>query len=79
MANSDKTTYVGGGILLPFLAVLFIGLKLTGQISWSWLWVLSPIWGPFAVGLAIALLCGLAAVFCLGIAAILSWVGQSKG
>ena len=28
------------------LAVLFIGLKLTGYISWSWLWVLSPLWIP---------------------------------
>lgn len=33
-----------GGILSPLLAVLFIGLKLTGHIDWSWMWVLSPIW-----------------------------------
>ena len=26
------------------LTVLFIGLKLTGYIDWSWWWVLSPIW-----------------------------------
>jgi hypothetical protein len=26
------------------LTVLFIGLKLTGHITWSWLWVLSPLW-----------------------------------
>jgi len=26
------------------LLILFIGLKLTGYIAWSWLWVLSPIW-----------------------------------
>lgn len=26
------------------LAVLFIGLKLTGYINWSWLWVLCPLW-----------------------------------
>lgn len=26
------------------LTLLFIGLKLTGCISWSWLWVLSPLW-----------------------------------
>lgn len=31
------------------LAVLFIGLKLTNAIQWSWLWVLSPIWIPFAI------------------------------
>lgn len=27
------------------LTLLFIGLKLTGFIDWSWLWVLSPVWG----------------------------------
>jgi hypothetical protein len=27
-----------------WLTILFIGLKLTGQITWSWWWVLSPLW-----------------------------------
>lgn len=26
------------------LLVLFIALKLTGVIDWSWWWVLSPVW-----------------------------------
>ena len=26
------------------LGLIFITLKLTGLISWSWIWVLSPIW-----------------------------------
>ena len=37
---------------LPFLTLLgliFITLKLTGSIAWSWLWVLAPFWLPFAV------------------------------
>lgn len=43
---------------LPFLLFLiFLVLKLTGYIAWSWLWVTSPIWLPLAVGLLIAL-CG---------------------
>lgn len=29
--------------------VLFIGLKLTGLTDWSWWWVLSPVWVPFAL------------------------------
>jgi len=33
------------------LALLFIGLKLGGAISWPWLWVLSPLW----IGAAIAI------------------------
>lgn len=28
------------------LTVLFIGLKLTNNITWSWWWVLSPTWIP---------------------------------
>jgi len=31
---------VSGGIL----TILFIALKLIGYISWSWIWILSPIW-----------------------------------
>lgn len=27
---------------LPALTLLFIALKLTGYIAWSWFWVLSP-------------------------------------
>jgi hypothetical protein len=30
------------------LFLLFLGLKLTGQIAWSWWWITAPIWGPFA-------------------------------
>jgi hypothetical protein len=33
------------------LAVLFIGLKLSNHIQWSWLWVLSPIWIGFLLAL----------------------------
>lgn len=31
------------------LLLLFIGLKLSGVISWSWWWVLSPFWIPLAI------------------------------
>ncbi len=29
------------------LAIVFITLKLTGYITWPWLWVLAPLWIPF--------------------------------
>ena len=35
------------------LAILFIGLKLTGYIAWSWWWVLAPIWGPLVLAVLI--------------------------
>lgn len=42
---------------LPLLGILFIGLKLTDHIDWSWLWVLAPFWLPLGVVLGfIALL-----------------------
>ncbi len=34
------------------LAIVFIILKLLGKITWSWWWVLSPIW--ISAGLVIA-------------------------
>ena len=37
--------------LIDALAVLFIALKLTGVINWSWLWVLSPIWADILVAI----------------------------
>jgi len=37
------------GMLVPLLTTLFIGLKLLGSITWSWWWVLSPLWLPLVV------------------------------
>ena len=46
------------GITLPLLLVLFVGLKLAGVISWSWWWVLSPIWMPLLLlGFILVLIC----------------------
>lgn len=54
MSNSGGTS--GGGIgFCGMLAILFIGLKLTGHIAWSWWWVLSPLWIPFALAIVIVL------------------------
>lgn len=34
----------GGLGLCGVLTIVFVVLKLTGVISWSWWWVLSPVW-----------------------------------
>ncbi len=34
---------------LGLLTVLFVGLKLTNFIAWSWWWVLAPTWVPLLV------------------------------
>lgn len=31
------------------LTLIFITLKLVGTITWSWWWVLSPMWVPLAI------------------------------
>lgn len=42
---SKSSSSSSGGIgFTGLLTVLFIGLKLTNHIDWSWLWVLSPLW-----------------------------------
>jgi uncharacterized protein (DUF983 family) len=40
--KNENTNYGIGFVGL--LTILFIGLKLTGTITWSWFWVLSPLW-----------------------------------
>jgi hypothetical protein len=52
MSNTSSSS--GGGIgFCGLLAILFIGLKLTGHITWSWLWVLSPLWIPLVIVLSL--------------------------
>lgn len=56
MANSNVSSTGGGGIgFFGLLGIVFIVLKLTGYINWSWWIVLSPIWGSILVGLLIFL------------------------
>lgn len=39
-----------GGIgFCGLLTIVFIVLKLTKYIDWSWLWVFSPLWIPVAL------------------------------
>lgn len=52
--NDDKTTYRGIGFC-GALTIAFVVLKLCGVIHWHWLWVLAPLWIPFAIALAIIL------------------------
>lgn len=38
------------------LTLIFVAAKLFGAIAWSWLWVLSPLWIGFAIGLVLVVL-----------------------
>ena len=44
------------GVFWTLLQILFIALKLTGVISWSWVWVLAPIWIGFITSLIVILI-----------------------
>lgn len=53
----ETNSYSPGPVTVPLsslLLVLFIGLKLTDSVTWSWLWVLAPLWVPFAAALVLA-------------------------
>lgn len=61
-----KVTHTGNGGpgIAVILTVVFIVLKLTGVIAWSWLWVLSPLWIGFILWLiVVATLLSVAAYF----------------
>lgn len=41
---TDSRVYGRGTGLVTTLILIFVTLKLTGLIGWSWVWVLSPLW-----------------------------------
>jgi len=64
---SDNSRARSGGIgILGMTFIVFLTLKLTGYIAWSWWWVTAPIWGAFVLSvvsiLLIATVAGLLAV-----------------
>lgn len=45
MSNKAEASASSSGIgFSGLLTIVFIVLKLTGYIAWSWWWVLSPLW-----------------------------------
>jgi len=42
--------------IFGILGLIFITLKLTGHITWSWLWVLAPFWIPLIIVLLLFLI-----------------------
>ena len=71
MSNRTNNANSGGIGFLGLLTILFIGLKLTGYITWSWWWVLAPLW----LGLVVVL--GFIALIFL-IAFAWAWVTDKK-
>ena len=56
--KAKSNSSAGGGVgLIGLLGILFVGLKLTGYIDWSWWYVTLPFWGGLALAAAIGVLC----------------------
>lgn len=51
--SKNNSTGIG---FTGLLTIAFIVLKLMGHITWSWWWVLSPMWISFLVGLVLVVL-----------------------
>ena len=49
MSHTSSSSRGSSGFTLLF--IVFLVLKLTDTIDWSWWWVTLPLWGPFLVAL----------------------------
>jgi len=59
---SESNTNSSGISFASLLFIVFLVLKLTGVITWSWWWVTAPLWGGFAIFFAVLALVGLIAL-----------------
>lgn len=59
----EKDKGFGVRFFLISLCLIFIFCKLTGHITWSWLWVLSPLWIPEATWLILMMIIGILAYY----------------
>lgn len=55
MSNENNSTS-GGVSAASLLGILFVALKLTGFIDWSWWYVTMPFWAPLCIILVIVLI-----------------------
>lgn len=53
---ASKNNSSTGLSITSVLFIVFLVLKLTGNIDWSWWWVTSPLWIPIALVLGIVFL-----------------------
>lgn len=54
---SNKTS--GGGSFTDALTIALIVLKLCGVITWSWVWVLFPLWASVALDVIVLIIASL--------------------
>ncbi len=69
--NTSSSSSAGGIGFVGALTILFIALKLTHVIDWSWWWVLAPLWIGAILGVVILLIVVVAII-------LLAWREQRK-
>jgi hypothetical protein len=50
-----KVTFNAGNWFFPVLFLVFLVLKLTGVIAWSWWWVTAPLWIPLVIAILVTI------------------------
>lgn len=58
----SKENTSGGIGLGTVLFIVFLILKLTGTIDWSWWWVTSPLWIPLVLAVTVLSIVGIIAL-----------------
>ena len=73
----DKKVVVRGGMnVFTVTFIVFLVLKLTGHLDWSWWMIAAPLWAPlmFMVGAAI----GIGLCFVSGLGVVSAWRGVRR-
>lgn len=63
MSNKTSSSSSSGIGFMGLLTIVFIVLKLTGYIAWSWWWVLAPMWIGAAVGITLFVIVFMLSIF----------------
>lgn len=72
MSEESKQAVVNSFPFLQILTLIFITLKLLGHITWSWWWVIAPLWIPLVVVGSIFIIIGIV----VGVIALGTWVAE---
>jgi hypothetical protein len=67
-----------GGSVAGTLFIVFLILKLTHTITWSWWWVTAPLWGDIALTLALFVLIAVGALGSFGIFKAFNRAGHAR-
>ena len=71
MSESKSVSVQVGPGFLGMLFLVFLALKLTRHIAWSWWWVTAPLWAPLVILAVMTVIMGF--IYAVLTLAILAW------